>query len=142
MLATAASAQSRHPQPDPPALAQRIETLLAAPELQRNLWGVQVVSLPEGKVLFQHDADRLMQPASSTKLFATAAALGLIGPDYKFQTTVEAAAAPDSKGRIAGDLILVGRGDPNLSARVLPFKEKLSYKVRPRRRLKTLPIRW
>jgi len=65
-----------------------------------------------------------MQPASNTKLFATSAAFALIGPDYKFQTTVEASAAPDSKGRIVGDIVLVGRGDPNLSARVLPFKDR------------------
>src|SRR3954469_23529198 len=109
-------------QPDP--LSRRINSILASPELQRNLWGVQVVLLPDGKVLYQHNAEKLMQPASNTKLFATAAALGLIGPDYKFQTTVEAAASPDSKGRIAGDIVLVGRGDPNLSARVLPFKDK------------------
>ena len=121
LLAAAASAQST--QPDP-ALARRIDSLLAAPELQRNHWGVQVVSLPEGRALYQHNSDKLLQPASNTKLFATAAALGLIGTDYKFQTTVEAAAAPDSKGRLAGDLLLVGRGDPNLSARVLPFKDK------------------
>src|SRR3954465_4426183 len=124
LFAVIGSAQSTRTQSDPPALARRIDSLLAAPELQRNLWGVQAVSLPDGKILYQHNADRLLQPASNTKLFTTAAALALIGPDYKFQTTVEAAAAPDSKGRLAGDIYLVGRGDPNLSARVLPFKDK------------------
>jgi len=124
LFAIAASAQSSRSQADSMALARRVETLLAAPELQKNLWGMQVVSLPEGKVLYQRNAEKLMQPASTTKLFTTAAALALIGADYKSQTTVEAAAAPDSKGRIADDLILVGRGDPNLSARVLPFKDK------------------
>src|SRR5436309_8954101 len=123
LLSSVAFPQSAQRVPSDP-LARRIDPILASPELQMNLWGVNVVSLPEGKVLYQHNADKLMQPASNTKLFATAAALGLIGPDYKFQTTVEAAAAPDSKGRVAGDMILVGRGDPNLSARVLPFKEK------------------
>lgn len=123
LLSSLACAQSsQRVQLDP--LARRIDSILASPELQRNLWGVQVVSLPDGKVLYQHNAEKLMQPASNTKLFATSAALALIGPDYKFQTTVEAAAAPDSKGRIAGDIVLVGRGDPNLSARVLPFKDK------------------
>src|SRR3954471_7803482 len=124
LLAVAASAQSTRTLSDPAALAGRIDSLLAAPELQRNLWGVQAVSLPDGKILYQHNADRLLQPASNTKLFTTAAALALIGPDYKFQTTVEAVAPPDSKGRLAGDMYLVGRGDPNISARVLPFKDK------------------
>src|SRR3954462_3545536 len=122
LLSSIAFAQSTRVPTDP--LARRIDSILASPELQRNLWGVQVVLLPDGKVLYQHNAEKLMQPASNTKLFATAAALGLIGPDYKFQTTVEAATAPDSKGRIAGDIVLVGRGDPNLSARMLPFKDK------------------
>src|SRR3954465_5536163 len=122
LSAVAFPQSSQRVQPDP--LARRIDSILTSPELQRNLWGVQVVSLPDGKVLYQHNAEKLMQPASNTKLFATAAALGLIGPDYRFQTTVEAATAPDSKGRIAGDIVLVGRGDPNLSARVLPFKDK------------------
>src|SRR2546430_2363748 len=124
LLAICASAQSSRTQTDPAALARRIDSILDAPELQRNLWGVQAVSLPDGRVLYEHNADKLLQPASNTKLFTTAAALALIGPDYKFQTTVEAAAAPDSKGRLAGDIYLVGRGDPNLSARVLPFKDK------------------
>src|SRR3954470_2691093 len=124
LFAVIGSAQSTRTQSDPPALARRIDSLLASPELQRNLWGVQAVSLTDGKILYQHNADRLLQPASNTKLFTTAAALALIGPDYKFQTTVEAGAPPDSKGRLAGDIYLVGRGDPNLSARVLPFKDK------------------
>jgi D-alanyl-D-alanine carboxypeptidase/D-alanyl-D-alanine-endopeptidase (penicillin-binding protein 4) len=124
LFAAAATAQSNRVATDQVPLARRIETILAAPELWKNLWGVQVVSVPDGKFLYQHNGDKLMQPASNTKLFTTAAALALIGTDYKFQTTVEAAAGPDSKGRITGDLVLVGRGDPNLSARVLPFKDK------------------
>src|SRR3954468_21991209 len=122
LSAVAFPQSSQRVQPDP--IARRIDSILTSPELQRNLWGVQVVSLPDGKVLYQHNAEKLMQPASNTKLFATAAALGLIGPGYKFQTTVEAAASPASLGSIAGDLVLVGRGAPTLSARVLPFKDK------------------
>src|SRR5207245_9525174 len=63
----------------------------------------------------------LMQPASNAKLFTTAAALAIAGPDYRFQTTVESSLPVDRDGRVAGDLSLVGRGDPNLSSRVLPF---------------------
>lgn len=47
----------------------------------------------------------------------TAAALDAYGPDARIRTSVETAARLDGMGRILGDVHLVGRGDPNLSAR-------------------------
>ena len=82
---------------------------------------MEIEELDTGNVVYSHDADRLFTPASNTKLFTTAAALALIGPDYRFRTTVESATAPDKYGRLSGDLVLVGRGDPNLSGRSAPL---------------------
>src|SRR5215472_4465330 len=98
-------------------LSRRIDAILSQPDLARGFWGIQVVSLSTGKVLFEHNADKLFTPASNTKLFTTAAALALIGPDYRTSTTVETSGVLDTHGRLTGDLILVGRGDPNLSGR-------------------------
>src|SRR5271154_2143021 len=98
-------------------LSTRIGTVLADPDLGRGFWGIEVVSLSTGKVLYAQNADKLFTPASNTKLFTTAAALALIGPDYKFHTTVETNGSLDKHGRLTGDLVLVGRGDPNLSGR-------------------------
>ena len=91
------------------------------PDLARGFWGIEVVSLSTGKVLYARDADKLFTPASNTKLFTTAAAMALIGPDYTFRTTVETNGTLDTHGRLTGDLVLVGRGDPNLSGRELPY---------------------
>ena len=102
-------------------LAAQIETLLAQPEVGRGFWGIEVVSLKDGRTLYALSSDKLFTPASNTKLFTTAAALALIGPDYRFKTTVETSASVDKYGRLVGDLVLVGRGDPNLSGRVLPY---------------------
>ena len=104
-----------------PPLAKRIQAILSTPDLSRGFWGIEVVSVPDGKVLYSQNADKLFTPASNTKLFTTAAALALIGPDYKFRTTIETNGTLDKYGRLTGDLILVGRGDPNLSGRVLPY---------------------
>ena len=90
-------------------------------DLARGFWGIEVVSLSTGKVLYARDADKLFTPASNTKLFTTAAAMALIGPDYTFHTTVETNGTLDTHGRLTGDLVLVGRGDPNLSGRELPY---------------------
>ncbi len=102
-------------------LAARINTVLNDPDLSRGFWGIEVASLDTGQVLYSLNADKLFIPASNTKLFTTAAAMALIGPNYKIRTTVETNGKLDQHGRLTGNLVLVGRGDPNLSGRVLPY---------------------
>lgn len=109
--ASAAAPKAKKPQP----LEKKIEAILADPELRRAFWGISIVSLRDGKTIFALNPEKLFAPASNTKIFTTAAALAVLGPDYKFRTTVETSSPVDKYGRIAGDVILVGRGDPNLS---------------------------
>ena len=104
------------------ALRERIEAILNQPDVARGFWGIEAVSLTSGKTLFTFNGDKLFTPASNTKLFTTAAALAMIGPDYQFKTTVETNGTLDKYGRLTGDVVLVGRGDPNLSGRVLPYQ--------------------
>jgi D-alanyl-D-alanine carboxypeptidase/D-alanyl-D-alanine-endopeptidase (penicillin-binding protein 4) len=102
-------------------LAASIDKLLDDGPSAQAHWGVLVVDLKDNRVVFARNEHRLFAPASNTKLFTTATALETLGPAHKFHTTVEAAAPPDAQGQITGDLVLVGRGDPNLSPRVLPY---------------------
>jgi serine-type D-Ala-D-Ala carboxypeptidase/endopeptidase (penicillin-binding protein 4) len=102
-------------------LAERIGAILSQPELSHGFWGIEITSLTTGKVLYARNPESLFTPASNTKLFTTAAALALIGPDYKFKTSVETNGILDKHGRLSGDLLLIGRGDPNLSGRELPY---------------------
>ena len=106
-----------HPKP----LSDRIAKVLTQPDLQRGFWGIEIASLASGKVLYSQNSEKLFTPASNTKLFTTAATLALIGPDYTFRTTIETNGTLDKHGRLTGDLLLVGRGDPNLSGRELPY---------------------
>lgn len=115
LLATSLLAAPVKPLPD------RVAAVLNAPDLARGFWGIEIVSLSTGKTLYSQNADKLFTPASNTKLFTTAAALALVGPDYKFRTTVETTGSLDRYGRLNGDLVLVGHGDPNLSGRELPY---------------------
>lgn len=103
-----------------PGLDRRIDKILATGDARRGSWGIQVVELETGKLLYERDADHLFIPASNMKMFTTAAALEKLGAGYIFHTTVESAAAPDAQGRV-GNLYLVGRGDPNLGVRTFPY---------------------
>jgi D-alanyl-D-alanine carboxypeptidase/D-alanyl-D-alanine-endopeptidase (penicillin-binding protein 4) len=99
------------------SLEARLDRLLDQPYFAQAQWGVEVVSLDSGKILFSRNADKLMKPASNAKLYTSALALHTLGPDYRIKTSFYAAAKPDADGTIHGDLIVYGRGDPSFSAR-------------------------
>jgi len=126
------------PKATPKPLEERISTVLSSPDLARSFWGIEVAGLASGKTLYVQNADKLFTPASNTKLFTTAAALALIGPDYKFRTTVETSGTLDRYGRLNGDLVLVGHGDPNLSGRELPYDLRTQRNDHPIQALETL----
>jgi serine-type D-Ala-D-Ala carboxypeptidase/endopeptidase (penicillin-binding protein 4) len=96
-------------------LARRLDRLLEAPPFDRHFWGVVVLD-STGKVLFERNAKRLFQPASNTKLFASAFATALGSPDFTVKTSVYAS-GPLEDGIVHGDLVLYGRGDPTMSRR-------------------------
>jgi D-alanyl-D-alanine carboxypeptidase/D-alanyl-D-alanine-endopeptidase (penicillin-binding protein 4) len=126
-----ASSKKSDPAKSDHKLDQQIEQILSDPDVARGFWGIDVVSLDSGKTLLAVNADKLFTPASNTKLFTTAAVLALIGPSYRFKTTVESVGTFDKYGRLNSDLVLVGRGDPNLSGRTLPYNLRTERKVPP-----------
>ena len=95
-LGTSALAASHPKKIDRKALSRAIEKVLKQPEADHAFWGVEVVSLDSGQEIYSSNSDKFFTPASTTKLFTTAAALALIGPDYRFRTTVEAAGKTDN----------------------------------------------
>lgn len=114
---------------DKKALQRRIDKVLSTPEATRAFWGIEVVSLDTGQTLYSANSEKFFTPASNTKLFTTAAAFALLGPDYRFRTTVETAGTIDKYGRLNDDLRIVGRGDPNLSGRTLPYNLRTERKL-------------
>jgi D-alanyl-D-alanine carboxypeptidase/D-alanyl-D-alanine-endopeptidase (penicillin-binding protein 4) len=114
------------PRPTPAApqtleeLRARIREVIARPEFAASHVAVKVASLDTGRVLFEQDARKWMQPASNMKLFTVAAALDRLTPDYRFITSVYAPARPDAAGTVRGDLVVYGRGDPSFATRFNP----------------------
>jgi D-alanyl-D-alanine carboxypeptidase/D-alanyl-D-alanine-endopeptidase (penicillin-binding protein 4) len=119
-------------------LEKDIAAVLARPDLARGFWGLEFVSLTTGRTLYSLNAEKLFTPASNTKLFSTTTAMALLGTDYKFKTTVETDGVLNKRGRITGDLLLVGHGDPNLSGRELPYNGRTQRNDRPVQALEDL----
>ncbi|MDF3839306.1 D-alanyl-D-alanine carboxypeptidase/D-alanyl-D-alanine-endopeptidase [Cupriavidus basilensis] len=60
------------------------------------------------------NAQAPMNPASTMKLVTTFAGLQLLGPAYRWQTTLYADSQPGPDGTINGSIYLRGHGDPKL----------------------------
>lgn len=99
----------------------RVEKALEEAHAERAAWGIVVSDRDTGQTLYAQNADHFFAPASNAKVFATALALATLGSDYRFRTTLESNGTLGSDGRLAGDLILVGGGDPDLSNRKFPY---------------------
>lgn len=97
-------------------LIQRLESLASGMRSAATV-GIAVRELDTGASVFEHGADRSLNPASNQKLLTAVAALELLGEDYRFDTHVLR----------AGDaLVLVGEGDPSLRVEDL---ERLAAEV-------------
>ena len=112
-----ASSEKKLDRAKPNDLARRIDSAIDQSELASARWGICVISMSDGSMLYQRDADKLFTPASNMKIYTTGVALDLLGADYRWRTSVYASAQPDAGGRVQGDLILYGRGAPDLVAR-------------------------
>lgn len=99
----------------PSELNAGIEKLLSAPWIKYGYCGVMARSLENGETLYAREAERMMIPASNTKLITSAAAISILGPDYRYKTQVLAIGGLKSGDALEGDLILQGGGDPVLS---------------------------
>ena len=114
------------PPPTIENLPGHIEKLLEDPDISDALVSAHVVRVADKKVLFSKNENELRVPASTIKLFTTAAALDALGPDYRFKTEIYAPKA--EQGVIKGDIHLKGYGDPWLvPERFWYFANRLKY---------------
>jgi len=118
--------------------AERAEKLVHNGPVDKGEWGLLIVNPTTGETLYEKNADKYFVPASNMKLLTTALAMDKLGPDYRFHTTIETRGRLSAKGKLKGDLILVGRGDPNLSNRKWPFDTKEEFEGPPEKVLAEL----
>jgi serine-type D-Ala-D-Ala carboxypeptidase/endopeptidase (penicillin-binding protein 4) len=105
----------------------RVDAALNEAHAQKPFWGILVTDRDTGETLYELNADRFFTPASNAKIFTTSLALATLGPAFQFRTTLESSGKLGDDGRLAGDLVFVGRGDPDLSNRKFPYAGKVEH---------------
>ncbi len=97
-----------------------IDQIIARINPKVNL-GAVVVDLTSGETIYQRNADKLYIPASNMKLFSEAAALMVLGPDYRFKNQLSTNATQLDHGILKGNLYLHLSGDPSFSRNDLNY---------------------
>jgi serine-type D-Ala-D-Ala carboxypeptidase/endopeptidase (penicillin-binding protein 4) len=115
------AAEHGKPRPDVARFRARVNAALGQANAGKLDWGIEVADRDTGETVYELNGDHFFTPASNAKIVTTALALATLGGDFRFHTTLESKSAIGSEGRLAGDLILVGRGDPDLSNRRFPY---------------------
>jgi D-alanyl-D-alanine carboxypeptidase/D-alanyl-D-alanine-endopeptidase (penicillin-binding protein 4) len=93
----------------PPPLA----ALFQAQGIPVETAAIIVAEGDSGATRLSLDPDSPRNPASTIKLLTTLAGLEILGPGYTWATDVYAT-GPVEKGRLSGDLVIKGHGDPYL----------------------------
>lgn len=95
-------------------LPAQVRTVFQHQKIDGSGVSIFVQGVAADEPLLSYRADQLRSPASVIKLLTSFAALDLLGPAYRWETEVYVT-GPVRNGRLEGDLVLRGGGDPGLS---------------------------
>jgi D-alanyl-D-alanine carboxypeptidase/D-alanyl-D-alanine-endopeptidase (penicillin-binding protein 4) len=101
-------------------LKTQLDEVLGAPPFAKAKISVLAIESDTGKPVYARGEKTEVNAASNVKIVTSAAALSLLGPEYRWRTTLSVAApatgaAVAPGGEVAGDLVLRGGGDPTLT---------------------------
>lgn len=114
--ATAAEAMALAAPAEAPVLPDALARLIADAGLPLDALGLHVQAIGrDAPPLVSLNPDRLFLLASTAKIVTTLAALDVLGPAYRWTTRAELL-GPLVDGRLNGDLLIIGGGNPSLGS--------------------------
>jgi D-alanyl-D-alanine carboxypeptidase/D-alanyl-D-alanine-endopeptidase (penicillin-binding protein 4) len=106
---------------------QAVQRFLHRPEMAGATFSLMIRDIATGDTVYAFEPDRELIPASVMKLVTTAAALELLGEEYRYTTTIE----HDGEVRdsiLHGNIYIRGSGDPTLgSAHFAPDRSSWTF---------------
>lgn len=97
-------------------LRNAIDLAVAEADMPNSWWTILVRDAETGWPLYEKDTGRSFIPASNTKLYTVASALDVLGPDFRYETTLWTDGVIVD-GLLMGNLIVRGSGDPVIGGR-------------------------
>ena len=102
--------------PEIQALRDELNAIFSSASAGNAIWGVLVRSADRDESLYGLNERTLLIPASVQKIITLAAASQALGWDYQYDTQLLTGASLED-GRLAGDMVVRGSGDPTLGVR-------------------------
>lgn len=99
----------------PQKLAAAVQQFEADAQMKYAIFSLYVVDVKTGKPVYEHNRNVGLAPASTQKLFTSAAAFELLGQGYRYKTEIGYTGKIE-KGILKGDLYVNGSGDPTLGS--------------------------
>ena len=99
---------------------QAIDNFTNIKALQHASVGVSVISLDDLSVVGEYAPNQSQITASTMKTLTSATALKMLGKDFRFHTRVYAEGNIHNSGRLDGNVVIVGGGDPTLGSTHMP----------------------
>ena len=108
-------------------ISQQIYQIIQTPRLSSASISISVRNVKDGSVVFSHHGNKALVPASTMKWVTAITAVETLGFEYSTKTDLQIR-GEISKNKILGDLIIYGRGDPDLSVQDLrDWAKQLSH---------------
>ncbi len=111
------------------SLQAELAAILQETDLKGGTVGIRVEDVALPQLLYDHNGAIPLKPASCNKLHTSAAALYYLGSGYTYTTRVYYSGQINGK-KLAGNLVVVGSGDPTISGRFQENSRDLTKTLR------------
>ncbi len=101
------------------SIQQKIVRLQSTKGFENASISIDVTDNKTGEILFRSEPQLSIAPASIQKVVTTATALEVLGPDFRFSTTLSYSGIIRND-TLFGDIQIIGGGDPTLGSKYFP----------------------
>lgn len=98
------------------SVQKALNTFIALPEFNHSGISFYAIDLGTGEKIAEHNPKLALPSASTAKLFSTASALELLGPNYRPETRLYIDGKIDTDGTLNGNIWIRGGGDVTLGS--------------------------